>query len=223
MVTITTTGRAANFNPLPPCGGRLLRHLRREWIKYFNPLPPCGGRQIPPDRFRRRQGISIHSLRVEGDACVIQVCLTSNISIHSLRVEGDQSTRSAKCSVLEFQSTPSVWRETKSFCYTAYFAEFQSTPSVWRETCIVLHVVGVVLFQSTPSVWRETLTRIHCKKLICNFNPLPPCGGRQHRSLVHSNIQYFNPLPPCGGRRYQMPLLHRIRNFNPLPPCGGRQ
>ena len=34
--------------------------------------------------------ISIHALRVEGDACTLHMCLfLSSISIHALRVEGD--------------------------------------------------------------------------------------------------------------------------------------
>ena len=35
-----------------------------------------------------------------------------------------------------------------------------------------------------------------------NFNPLPPCGGRQNPPISAGFLQlYFNPLPPCGGRR----------------------
>ena len=40
--------RVRNFNPLPPCGGRLegdkLDEIDEEGADYFNPLPPCGGR-----------------------------------------------------------------------------------------------------------------------------------------------------------------------------------
>ena len=35
--------------------------------------------------------------------------------------------------------------------------EFQSTPSVWRETDKHRNRVRPRLFQSTPSVWRETI------------------------------------------------------------------
>ena len=78
-----------NFNPLPPYGGRLGRCLGCFETYHFNPLPPYGGRQmrlvtkisvthfnpLPPYGGRRRQniisttpkGISIHSLRMEGD------------------------------------------------------------------------------------------------------------------------------------------------------------
>ena len=57
--------------------------------------------------------ISIHSLRVEGDKVLFADSVATSISIHSLRVEGDfDDTRPAE-GVDIFQSTPSVWRETR--------------------------------------------------------------------------------------------------------------
>ena len=125
-----------HFNPLPPCGGRHLLFDFIRWIANFNPLPPCGGRpshlepsssvrtfQSTPSVWREtnhlqappsQRHISIHSLRVEGDAALArhtdaahdfnplppcggrrsgvgQHCRSGGISIHSLRVEGDLS------------------------------------------------------------------------------------------------------------------------------------
>ena len=103
------------------------------------------------------------------------------ISIHSLRVEGDFWYPDRHISSTRFQSTPSVWRETRCCFLPAHCRkQFQSTPSVWRETkrhidlivfvAISIHSLrvegdiavqighaAVSLFQSTPSVWRETL------------------------------------------------------------------
>ncbi len=57
--------------------------------------------------------ISIHSLRVEGDAVkTVYDIMTDTISIHSLRVEGDLQATDLAAVPPEFQSTPSVWRET---------------------------------------------------------------------------------------------------------------
>ena len=40
----------------------------------------------------------------------------------------------------QFQSTPSVWRETdQHYLHPARGTQFQSTPSVWRETRVVYH------------------------------------------------------------------------------------
>ena len=57
------------------------------------------------------------------------------ISIHSLRVEGDSCGLTSQNSRPQFQSTPSVWRETAIIDRETFdAAQFQSTPSVWRET-----------------------------------------------------------------------------------------
>ena len=40
-----------NFNPLPPCGGRLVGVRSFESKRNFNPLPPCGGRLVETDEF----------------------------------------------------------------------------------------------------------------------------------------------------------------------------
>ena len=57
----------------------------------FNPLPPCGGRQAALYEDHVALVISIHSLRVEGDAAMTTLVERQRISIHSLRVEGDNT------------------------------------------------------------------------------------------------------------------------------------
>ena len=60
--------------------------------------------------------ISIHSLRMEGDA--FECAMTAReypISIHSLRMEGDATTFTVAPLYLSFQSTPSAWRETARY------------------------------------------------------------------------------------------------------------
>ena len=195
-----------NFNPLPPCGGRRFVAGRPGVRRYFNPLPPCGGRRSPLVSMACRSTISIHSLRVEGDVAGddlrdtvgnfnplppcggrLPICLkpASLNDFNPLPPCGGRhySTLAPMCQMesMEFQSTPSVWRET--YQIGAFFATpvFQSTPSVWRETRtpeqllkslnISIHSLRVegdemyrqsaaqqTLFQSTPSVWRETQT-----------------------------------------------------------------
>ena len=83
--------KAKNFNPLPPWGGRPVSHNRKKRPEsYFNPLPPWGGRRL------------------------MWVCSGhwSAISIHSLRGEGDETNIYMTSDGTEFQSTPSVGRET---------------------------------------------------------------------------------------------------------------
>ena len=171
---------SSNFNPLPPCGGRL---DQTAWV--------VGGSMI-----------SIHSLRVEGDQTA--VCrLGTPKHFNPLPPCGG---RLMDCPPWKddfiFQSTPSVWRETQRDAVRGGSGLFQSTPSVWRETpqaarhtaqkrWISIHSLRVegddarrydgrqrLLFQSTPSVWRETALPVCCNHQQSYFNPLPPCGGR---------------------------------------------
>ena len=64
--------------------------LQRRQNQNFNPLPPCGGR-LDMIRWTCSFPISIHSLRVEGDDVASDFFPNFKISIHSLRVEGDDS------------------------------------------------------------------------------------------------------------------------------------
>ena len=58
------------------------------------------------------QTISIHALRVEGDAELLDGCLNWIISIHALRVEGDLLAILYHLTFKQFLSTPSGWRAT---------------------------------------------------------------------------------------------------------------
>ena len=72
---------------------------------------------------------------MEGDDIILQEVIVCGISIHSLRMEGDNLSVLKLCYRILFQSTPSVWRETvRPQKQNNKPQEFQSTPSVWRET-----------------------------------------------------------------------------------------
>ena len=124
----------------------------------FNPRPPCGGRllrgQVPVDAFL-------------------------------------------------FQSTPPVWGATRgSHPRASYTSRFQSTPPVWGATGGDTRPVQTHVFQSTPPVWGATEETVSTfKEFDINFNPRPPCGGRQVCNQHGRHDCYFNPRPPCGGRR----------------------
>ena len=64
--------------------------------KDFNPRPPCGGRLPTPPAWRPCFPISIHVLRVEDDVDNFQRALDKLISIHVLRVEDDPATALAR-------------------------------------------------------------------------------------------------------------------------------
>ena len=107
---------------------------------------------------RQVHSISIHSLRMEGDHCVVVLYIcTIHISIHSLRMEGDEGTSTRNYRNPGFQSTPSAWRETICGCNENQF------------TGISIHSLRM---EGDPSISRCLLVPRH-------FNPLPPHGGRQ--------------------------------------------
>ena len=117
---------------------------------------------------------------------MIRRMMRMGISIHSLRMEGDTMRLYASSMETPFQSTPSAWRETSVLYSRSPNLEFQSTPSAWRETRTHTSLtrsrchfnplpphggrrsgspapnVLVFPFQSTPSAWRET-AKLHRK------------------------------------------------------------
>ena len=151
------------------------------------------------------------------------------ISIHSLRMEGDRRGDVFFADFGTFQSTPSVWRETRHFRRLGKNSVFQSTPSVWRETRIDADCGYRIRFQSTPSVWRETdaetqkfcgliisihslrmegdttgtLTRWRCSISIHSLR----MEGDAYLELLCDTEKDFNPLPPYGGRPKRFPIL----------------
>ena len=169
-------------------------------------------------------GISIHSLRMEGDLQRGERVRTKHrISIHSLRMEGDLICISLDALTTDFNPLPPHGGRPSSTHFSGRRKKFQSTPSAWRETCNTRSSDHGRLFQSTPSAWRETKSTtgvdtwefisIHSLRMEgdqflpfrwvpgCNFNPLPPHGGRLFRSYPYGGIfPNFNPLPPHGGR-----------------------
>ena len=156
---MTTFGKLSrrDFNPLPPCGGRLfapvflrppmvisIHSLRVEGdhqaaarkiaVAYFNPLPPCGGRRFDIENELFTWNISIHSLRVEGDLITLFLGLFTNY-FNPLPPCGGRRYKATQTNTrCLFQSTPSVWRETAPTGDIWFYIQFQSTPSVWRET-----------------------------------------------------------------------------------------
>ena len=147
-----------DFNPLPPCGGRLrgtettagghrfqsTPSVWRETVRDTLVVRSVMVFQSTPSVWRETRGgrdggreraISIHSLRVEGDSWAFPVDVQLSNFNPLPPCGGRRWTSRIFRMVTSFQSTPSVWRETRHFC--------------------------------RPAPQRS------------DFNPLPPCGGRQ--------------------------------------------
>ena len=140
--------------------------------------------------------ISIHSLRMEGDLLVEFREQWRRISIHSLRMEGDNWIFCKIQRKTLFQSTPSVWRETRK----AYNVRWQNTR-----------------FQSTPSVWRETVFE-NCNRCgVRNFNPLPPYGGRHYQCCMADLSKLFQSTPSVWRETKTDPQSVRKSAFQSTP------
>ena len=192
-----------------------------------------------------KRGISIHSLRVEGDSSNSLTAGTGAISIHSLRVEGDNSWYNIISTRHNFNPLPPCGGRRQQSSSVVYIHNFNPLPPCGGR------------------LWRRGIQSPHR-----HFNPLPPCGGRQSQNKSpFFSANDFNPLPPCGGRPFLSQLwfpeqkisihslrvegdfygryssdrqtisIHSLRvegdsgilhgkavagYFNPLPPCGGR-
>ena len=78
----------------------------------FQSTPSVWRETVEKNSINPIYGISIHSLRMEGDTTADAAAAIRFISIHSLRMEGDFIICLAINIFISFQSTPSVWRET---------------------------------------------------------------------------------------------------------------
>ena len=192
-----------NFNPRPPCGGRLLQVLQElgqqdisihaprvggdgggvplyYWCENFNPRPPCGGRRYLPAIMFTGSRISIHAPRVGGDSIIISHHCALAISIHAPRVGGDFSNSGRISRGTHFNPRPPCGGRLTDTPFSSHNNLFQSTPPVWGATN------PFMTSRCTFSI------SIHA----------PRVGG----DLAHWDLQgkhyYFNPRPPCGGRRW---------------------
>ena len=135
---------------------------------------------LPPISANTVDGISIHALRVEGDArrCTRQL-RTVEISIHALRVEGDPFLRPITINTSHFYPRPpGGGRPPAPMCKR----------QGWLISIHALRVEGDIL------LFLPYAAHFH-------FYPRPPGGGRPRG---HSNVDrqlYFYPRPPGGGRQ----------------------
>ena len=145
----------------------------------FNPLPPHGGRHSGKTGRIKETLISIHSLRMEGDLFCANQFYANGISIHSLRMEGDRdggrSGQMGGISIHSLRMEGDRWRIT-TVNIPIYFnplpphggRHLARHPAFARLT-ISIHslrmegdsltlrtIYNLTQFQSTPSAWRET-------------------------------------------------------------------
>ena len=179
-----------------------------------------------PVTVNQRHGIiiSIHALRVEGDANYYEYSPEELISIHALRVEGDIGAIIMDMPALQFLSTPSGWRATSDTQNKRRHAKFLSTPSGWRATCGGDHAeMEGIIFLSTPSGWRATTVCRRCGGSRLYFYPRPPGGGRPVSPGQVLTLTAFLSTPSGWRATLRQHQFHSAcTHFYPRPPGGGR-
>ena len=158
---------------------------------------------------------------MEGDLRVLSDFISDKISIHTLRVEGDADYSRSFSAAQQFQSTPSEWRVTALYQHPRQFPAFQSTPSEWRVTlsfsvlsaslCISIHTLRVegdhlpyaLIFQRLISIHTlrvegDNLKVQKNKKMSISIHTLR-VEGDVGLDYFSKRRKYFNPHPPSGG------------------------
>ncbi len=142
-------------------------------------------------------GISIHSLRMEGDQTLeMRIRSAILISIHSLRMEGDSYCHFFTHSIRHFNPLPPHGGRPK-----------HNANVNWS------HVISIHSLRMEGD--RYHLFPCTGRK---DFNPLPPHGGRPaYCKLERVGEWDFNPLPPHGGRPARRSLYKPKITFQSTP------
>ncbi len=208
-----------DFNPRPPCGGRLTKKSNQTSSGRFQSTSPVWRTTIQLLLLPRAQKISIHVPRVEDDGgCRRKLTLRHNfnprppcggrpdgvkmifekylISIHVPRVEDDAYRSASFYNYKKFQSTSPVWRTTGE-----------------HHEKNILHLISIHVprVEDDSVLGGENLTldiSIHVPRVEDdrplvgkgdghgNFNPRPPCGGRPCRAVGSQRAFAFQSTSP---------------------------
>ena len=115
--------------------------------------------------------------------------MTYAISIHALRVEGDAMYSASFFVVAVFLSTPSGWRATSRLYHgNAPIRYFYPRPPGGGRLNTAFDATQSVKFLSTPSGWRATKLCLRTNAHLPYFYPRPPGGGRQQKRTKFSSV-----------------------------------
>ena len=213
-----------DFNPLPPHGGRRILAAYLYMDKEFQSTPSAWRETSFSFSSRFCFFISIHSLRMEGDACVSKIGTQAHISIHSLRMEGDDIPDAEGTRQNHFNPLPPHGGrpDATSFCKPLHHfnplpphggrlsartieryvtSHFNPLPPHGGRHATCDQDIRYAKFQSTPSAWRETqVTDDWLSRNTISIHSLRMEGDPDAARSVASSTPNFNPLPPHGGR-----------------------
>ena len=134
--------------------------------------------------------ISIHALRVEGDAYPGTKCV-NKLYFYPRPPGGGRRLRAANSLTDQFDFYPRPPGGGRHVQEPAGFhvCRFLSTPSGWRATAKWgSKTWAVSQFLSTPSGWRATYSPFSSPPADPYFYPRPPGGGRQQKRTKFSSV-----------------------------------
>ena len=179
----------------------MLVAVRLDMVMDFNPLPPCGGRPLRLSYLNT--GIYFNPL----PPCGGRLDAVSKIANH-----------------VQFQSTPSVWRETAPFKSSRFLYNISihslrvegdfGVRSVVPKSKISIHSLRVEGDSNLASIYFRGTISIHSLRVE---------GDRKYWT-GDTKASLFQSTPSVWRETcYIRKTSKKRENFNPLPPCGGRR
>ena len=241
-------GKADDFNPRPPRGGRLSRTRARSAFLIFQSTPPARGATQDRQAGRYCAQISIHAPREGGD----------RLTPTGKPLPGDFNPRPPRggrplvlddtiIKVDDFNPRPP--RGGRLLAKAAFARQYVISIHAPREGGDPEYrhrIRPCVISIHAPREGGDPVLHPCERRRSGHFNPRPPRGGRllviadrisaevisihaprEGGDFIPSKfrlvlIRNFNPRPPRGGRRGATKDAGHDHDFNPRPPRGGR-
>ena len=153
----------------------------------FQSTPPMRGETSPSSCRGLRPGISIHSPHARGDAGPTTSCR----------------------SYPAFQSTPPMRGETAEQLSGSPGQQFQSTPPMRGETGVAQPVSGNIWISIHSPHARGDHVRSQAARVRTISIHSPHARGDTHTGKTRRSCSNFNPLPPCEGRQGSVRQIRR--------------
>ena len=165
----------------------------------FNPRPPCGGRlQGWRERYRRSQFQSTPPMRGATKE-LMERYGGSEISIHAPHAGGDILLKQTPATAGHFNPRPPCGGRRSLMWPVKLRAQFQSTPPMRGATCQhLLRRPRYGISIHAPHAGGDPQPRRSPGHQFY-FNPRPPCGGRRARLRWNSHNFRFQSTPPMRG------------------------
>ena len=155
---------------------------------------------------------------MEGDIVRNAGAVKRRISIHSLRMEGDAKRLCSCSNSTAFQSTPSAWRETR-ICGAAEWNQRHFNPLPPHGGRHIAEVQKTLPSAISIHSLRMEGDRVHHLRIqrAKNFNPLPPHGGRLQTVKRLKAWYIFQSTPSAWRETLNLIYLSYLVEFQSTP------